>query len=50
MKNILKIPDLMFVIGMLDAPQIDYDSNIKDKTTTPKTAEDEAAAFAGLLG
>jgi hypothetical protein len=49
-KDILKTPYIMFVIGMLDAPQVDYDSKTKDKTTTPKTAEDEAASLVGALG
>lgn len=48
-EDIMKLPYIAFVLGMLDAPQIDYDSK-KDNLITPKTAADEAAAFAGVLG
>ena len=48
-KSIMKIPYVMFVLGMLDAPQINYDSK-KEEISTPKTAEDEAAAIVSALG
>jgi len=49
-KDIMKIPYIMFVLGMADAPQVDYESKKDKKTTTPKTAEDEIAAISGALG
>ena len=46
--DIMKLPYIAFVLGMLDAPQIDYDSK-KEKTKTPQTAEEEAAALMGVF-
>lgn len=34
--DILKLPYIIFVLGMLDAPQIDYDSDNKDKKKEKK--------------
>lgn len=48
--EILKMPYIFFVIGMLDAPSIDYDKKKKDeKIISPKTAQEEMNAIAGLL-
>lgn len=49
--SILKLPYILFVIGMLDAPSIDYESkkDKKDKITIPKTAEEELAVVMGIL-
>jgi hypothetical protein len=41
-KEILRMPYILFVVGMLDAPSIDYDKKKKMKTAPPKTAEEEA--------
>lgn len=44
--EILKLPWIIFVLGMLDAPQIDYDKEKKNEgKVIPKTAEEEAKAF-----
>lgn len=50
-KEILKIPYIMFVIGMLDAPSIDYDSkkDKKDKIKKAESAGEELAAVAASL-
>ena len=51
-KEILKIPYIQFVIGMLDAPSIDYDKeeeNEEEKIIRPKTAQEEMNALAGAL-
>lgn len=48
-EDIMKLPYIAFVLGMLDAPQIDYDSK-KEDLYKPPTAGDEAAAFVGALG
>lgn len=47
-KEIMKIPYIMFVIGMLDAPHIDYDSKKEDIIET-KTKEEELAAMAAIF-
>lgn len=51
-KQIMKIPYVLFVIGMLDAPSIDYDSKKKEKKKkkTPKTAKGEVNAVINALG
>jgi len=46
-KEILKLPYIAFVIGMLDAPQIDYKSKKVKKTDS---ASDQIAAFHGAFG
>ena len=50
-REIMKIPYIQFVIGMLDAPAVDYDKK-KDKKeiTTPDTAESQASAVMSALG
>ena len=48
--EILKIPYIMFVIGMLDAPSIDYEKKKNEKIITPKNAASEIAAITGALG
>lgn len=50
-KDILKLPYIQFVIGMLDAPQIDYESKKeKNKDKKNMTPEEELAVIAGALG
>ena len=50
-QEIMKMPYIMFIIGMLDAPSIDYDKeNKKEKEIQPETANDEAASLTGFLG
>lgn len=40
----------MFVIGMLDAPAIDYDKKKNDKIHKPSTAEEEINFMTQALG
>jgi len=51
--QILKLPYIQFVLGMLDAPSIDYSSKkekaTKPKVNTPKTADDEINAVIAAL-
>ena len=48
--EVLELPWITFVLSMLDAPSIDYDSKKKEeKTNTPKTAKEEADALRGLF-
>ncbi len=47
-EDILKLPYITFVLGMLDAPQIDYDKKEKE-IHEPKTAGDEANSLIGAL-
>jgi hypothetical protein len=47
-QDIMKLPYIAFVIGMMDAPQIDYDSK-KEQEIKPKTVDDEASALVGCL-
>ncbi len=51
-KEIMKIPYILFVIGMLDAPSIDYDkkNSKKKKKKSPKTAKGEVNAVINALG
>lgn len=50
-EQIMKLPYVMFVIGMLDAPSVNYnDKKDEEKTNKPKTAGEEMNAVAGLLG
>ena len=46
--KILKIPYIMLIVGMLDAPSIDFEKNKKEGVKI-KTAQDEANAFLGFL-
>ena len=39
----------MFVIGMLDAPQVDYNSKKEDDVIQPKTKEEEIAAMNAIF-
>jgi hypothetical protein len=50
-KDIMKLPWIMFIIGMLDAPSIDYDGkkSKKESINTPVDAAAEIAAFTGVL-
>ena len=49
--EIMKLPYIMFVLGMYDAPQIDYSSKDekKKKPKPPKTIADEIALVTGAL-
>lgn len=49
-KQIMKLPYILFVLGMLDAPSIDYGSKEKEKVIIPETAQDEANALINALG
>jgi hypothetical protein len=44
----MRLPYVLFVIGMLDAPQIDYDKK-QDTIYKPKNAQDELKSLAGFL-
>lgn len=46
--EIMKLPYISFVIGMLDAPQVDYDSK-KNDILKPKTKEEEIAAMNAIF-
>jgi hypothetical protein len=46
----MSMPYIQFVIGMADAPQIDYEAKEKDETITPKNAQEESSALRGFLG
>jgi len=48
-KEIMKIPYIVFVIGMLDAPQIDYDTDKKKKIIKPTNADEEMSAIMGAF-
>lgn len=48
-ENIMKLPYIFFVLGMADAPWIDYDSKKeKEKVNRPTTVEEELAALTGM--
>jgi hypothetical protein len=49
LKDTLNTPYIMFVLGMLDAPSIDYGDK-KSKENKPSTAADEISAITGALG
>lgn len=50
-KDIMSMPYIQFVIGMADAPQIDYETkDKKDETFTPKNAQEESTSLRGFLG
>jgi hypothetical protein len=46
-KEIMRMPYITFVLGMLDAPQVDYESKKEKKI---ETAADQIAAFTGAFG
>ena len=48
-KQIGQLPYIMFVLGMLDAPQIDMKEKNEDSTSTPKDAEAEVNALLGFF-
>ena len=49
-KEILKLPYIQFVIGMVDCPQVDYESkNKKEETNVPRTVEEEITALTRAL-
>jgi len=48
-KEIMKLPYILFVIGMLDAPSIDYESKKTKEYNTPNTAEEEINAVTNAL-
>jgi hypothetical protein len=47
----MKMPYIRFIIGMLDAPAIDYQDSKEDRTQVKKTktAAEEIAAFSQFL-
>lgn len=47
-KEIMKMSYIVFVLGMLDAPQIDYDSK-KDKETKLESAESQVNAILNVF-
>ena len=48
--NIMQLPYIMFVISMLDAPQIDYESTSNDNTPTETdTVDAQINAVANAL-
>lgn len=47
--DILKLPYIVFVLCMADAPQVDYDSK-KDKKKVPETQQDEVNSVLAALG
>jgi len=52
-KDIMSMPYIQFVIGMADAPQIDYetkDKKEKDEIYIPKNAQEESKSLRGFLG
>lgn len=52
MKEIMDMPYIQFIIGMLDVVQIDYEAKSgkeNDRVNKPKTAEEEVAAITGFL-
>lgn len=49
-KEIMKLPYIFFVISMVDAPQIDYESKDKKaEIAKPKTADEEIAALTSIF-
>lgn len=49
--EVLELPYITFVLGMADAPQIDYESKKVNKDTkVPQTKEEEINAFSSFLG
>lgn len=45
------MPYIQFVIGMADAPQIDYETKkSKEEINIPKNAQEESASLRGFLG
>ena len=51
--EVLELPYITFVLGMADAPQIDYDSKKKTKNKANKelnTAQDEINAIKAAFG
>lgn len=50
-REIMKLPYIQFVIGMLDAPSIDYENRkVKKEETKPATADQQVAAIMSALG
>ena len=49
--DIMKLPYMIFVIGMADAPQVDYESKKETKKENrPSSAEEEINAISSILG
>lgn len=46
--EIMRLPYIIFVIGMIDAPQADYDTK-KDNVVKPKTKEEEIASMNAIF-
>ena len=47
-KEILEMPYIMFILGVLDAPAIDYEDK-KEKVHVPKTEKEEINALVNFL-
>lgn len=48
-KEILKLPYIQFVLGMLDAPQVDYGNEKEKKKIGKLTPKEEMAAIANIF-
>ena len=46
--QILKLPYILFVLGMYDAPSIDYETK-KEKKLKPTTAEEQVNSIISIL-
>lgn len=46
--DIMKLPYIAFILGMLDAPQVDYDSE-KEDIKKPQTKEEEIAVMNAIF-
>ena len=49
-KDIMRTPYIMFVLGMVDAPSIDYSKDKSEDTTTITGAQEQANALKNFLG
>lgn len=49
LKEIKKLPYIQFIIGMVDAPSIDYEKKTKKEKTEISDKQEEINALAGFL-
>ena len=49
LKEIKKLPYTQFIIGMIDAPSIDYEKKTKKEKTDISDKQEEINALAGFL-
>lgn len=49
LSGILRLPYIYFVLGMIDAPYIEYDELEKEEVHTPKTVEEEISSLTNFL-